>query len=120
MRVTSLEEMIQMPRYTLYAEYEPCIIGELRIKKSLPGEQRWSYSDLFSVALTEDQHTHDVLLDRGNVGDSISIDFEETYRSDIYSKKQLFLVFSDREIESISNNLDRLVERKNTLEANYG
>lgn len=119
MRVTCLEEMTQMPRYTLYAEYEPCIIGDLRIKKSLPGEQRWSYSDLFSVALTENQHIHDVLLDGENVGDNISIDFEETYRSDIYSKKQLFLVFSDQEIESIADNLSRSVERKNTLEANY-
>lgn len=119
MRVTSLEEMVQMPKYTLYAEYEPCIIGDLRIKKSSPGEERWIYSDLFSVELKEDQHIHDVLLDGSNVGDNISIDFEESYRSDIYSKKQLFVVFLDKEIESIANNLDRLVERKNTLEVIY-
>lgn len=110
MRIVNLTEFLLLPRGTVFAKYEPCVLGDLCIKVGNFGNTiDFQYDsigdqfDRFKVPVGVDEH--DVM----RAGTDVPIDFNMTSRDGLNEKEQLFAVWSAEDVDAL---IVRLQESK--------
>lgn len=108
MKIVDRKEFMSMKR-CLFAKYEPCIHGEIRIKHANISDNDFVFSSLFGDMETEDSNDlirkHDLL----RFGESIKMSTDETDRDGMFDNDQLFLIFEKDDINEAITALKRLL-----------
>lgn len=114
MKIINKEEFYKLPSGTLYSEYEPCIISELKIKQEtifgFNGEPiDWFYQDLIgNVKENVSLGYHETLEQSREDKASIELDFDSIERDGCFVEEQLFAVYEKGDLEGLISKLESL------------
>lgn len=114
MKIINKEEFYKLPNGTLYSEYVPCCISELRIKQDtifgFNGEPiDWFYQDLIgSIKENVSLGYHETLEQSRKNKTSIELDFDASERDGCFIDDQLFAVYEKGDLEGLISKLESL------------
>lgn len=109
MRIVSFEEFLKLPRGTVFALYEPEILGDIRIKVGNFGNWDYQYDPLDMLESGMD------IPDLGDLhrdGGEAHLDFNYTSRegSTVMDKGQLFAVWSPVDVRALITRLEESLQ----------
>jgi hypothetical protein len=109
MRIVSFEEFLKLPRGTVFALYEPEVLGDIRIKVGNFSDWDYQYDplDMLEAGLG--------IPDLGDLqrdGGDVSFDFNYTSRegSTVMDKGQLFAVWSAVDVRALITRLEESLQ----------
>ncbi|MNQ41608.1 hypothetical protein D3C85_552900 [compost metagenome] len=109
MRIVSFEEFLKLPRGTVFALYEPEVIGDIRIKVGNFSDWDYQYDplDMLEAGLG--------IPDLGDLhrdGGDVPLDFNYTSRegSTVMDKGQLFAVWSKVDVRAFITRLEESLQ----------
>jgi hypothetical protein len=106
MKIVNTEEMAKLPEGILYSAYEPCILGELRIKgKTLnEGNNSTEWAQWFDADINNVKDIDDDL----ESGDSSPL--EIIYSRDVYEPEELFAVWEVEDLKELSEVINNAIK----------
>lgn len=103
MKIVSLEQFLNQPQGTLFAEYTPCVIGELEILGAVYKEEVLASSSYLRYSLTDTDKNLWELVD----GEEIELEHESYSRSGPgLNVNQLFMIFGLPDVEKLIDSLE--------------
>lgn len=108
MKFVTHETLLAMPAGTVYATYEPCIFGELRIKEDVVGSSTWYYQDMIPwFEGTKDSGAWIDTLDAIKRGEGHPpLDYDFVTKQDI-SEATGYMAFERADLESLVSRFQR-------------
>ena len=102
MRIVNREKFLQLPKGTVYAEYEPCIFGALSIKSNCTSSGNDFYFAIVnSVESSGSEEMLDRLIEMKENGKSFPIELDVTYRDGCFNDDQLYAVWEKEDVQSL-------------------
>lgn len=115
MRIVSREEFLQLPKGTVYAEYEPCIFGNLSIKifgnLSIKDDTVFSISNqpidfyCLKIANSIESSGSEEFFERveamENNRKSFPVDLDSVGRDGLFETNQLYVVWEKEDVQSL-------------------
>ena len=107
MRIVSKEEFLQLPSGTVYAEYEPCIFGNLSIKDDTVFSISNQPIDFYclEIASSVESSGSEEFFERveamENNGKSFPVDLDSVGRDGLFETNQLYAVWEEEDIQSL-------------------
>ena len=107
MRIVSKEEFLQLPSGTVYAEYEPCIFGNLSIKDDTVFSISNQPIDFYclEIASSVESSGSEEFFERveamENNGKSFPIELDVTCRDGCFDDDQLYAVWEEEDVQSL-------------------
>lgn len=99
MRIVTRKELLTLPVGTVFAEYEPCIVGDMRIKGENAGTNDWFYQEIDLALDCEDSGEMVELLDASEkTGKSIPMDFDCQSRDGTFNDTQLYAIYEKQDV----------------------
>ncbi len=113
MKIIDREAFLQMPKGTVFSEYEPCIFTGLFVKNNNPDPK---FDDYFEQQLIGNVECNDsgafveALDTAQSSGTSFSLDFDVSGRNGMFDNDQLYAVYEQEDIESFIAVLQKVLE----------
>lgn len=104
MKIIKRPEFLALPANTVFAKYEPCILGDLMIKGDSCGGHPpvdFFYRDVVAVESSGSDELMDLMLRAPETGESFPLDPDGTSRDGCFDDDQLFAVMDADDIEGI-------------------
>lgn len=102
MRIVTRKEFLTLPVGTVFAEYEPCIVGDMRIKGENAGTNDWFYQEIDLALDCEDSgEIVELLDDSEKTGKSIPMDFNCQSRDGTFNDTQLYAIYEKQDVKQL-------------------
>lgn len=107
MRIVNLETFLSLPEGVVYAEYEPCIFGDLTVKYDSYGGCNATVAALTFDVESEGGTSMFDILDAAvkDSNYSVPLTLDGTRRDSFYNVNQLFAVYEQKDIDQLINKL---------------
>lgn len=108
MRIVTRKEFLTLPAGTVFAEYSPCFVRDMRIKGQNCGENDWLYQEIDLAIDCDNSDEMFTLLDESErTGKSIPMDFNCQSRDGTFEDKGLYAIYEKADVKQL---IARLVE----------
>lgn len=102
MRIVNRKEFLTLPVGTVFAEYEPCIVGDMRIKGDNCGDNDWFYQEIdLSLDCHDSGEMVELLDESEKTGKSIPMDFDCQSRDGAFAETQLYAVYEKADVRQL-------------------
>lgn len=103
MKIVDKKEFLQLPSGTVYATYEPCILGDLSIKGdcTLSGEDFYCLEFASSIESSSSEEFFARLTDMEHSGKSFPVDLDSKAIDGCYKSSQLYTVWGKEDVQSL-------------------
>jgi hypothetical protein len=109
MRIMNRVQFLAMPENTLFCNYEPCNLGELRIKGATWGNDFLvQYTD--TIKCKDSNEFFEILTKAWIAGESFEMDFDCMGRDAMFDDSQLFAVFDPDDVKQLIERLQQCVK----------
>lgn len=99
-----------MPAGTLFMKYEPCSFGDLQSKGETWELDFLSENITYEIDCTNSNEFSDKLHSAKETGENLRMDFDITSRDGCFDDNQLFAVYDKRDVEMLTDKLNRCVK----------
>ena len=107
MKILNTEEFAKLSPGVLFSEYEPNILGDLRIKGETDYIGNNGWTSITDALINDIEVTTDFLSLESP--DSSPVDLE-VYTRDVYSPEQLFAVWEPEDLRKLISKLETAIE----------
>ena len=104
MKIVTAKEFLLLPKGTVFAKYDPCILDEIHIKQDSIGETDFYY---ISFSCIDPDDFFKMEEEKVTVPMDVSI-----LRDGLFDMKQLYLVFSTQDVRNIIDVLSETITSK--------
>jgi hypothetical protein len=105
MKIVDLKTFRSLPNNTVFSKYEPCILGELKIKGKTWEVDFVASSIADAIAQSGSVEFTDLLESAEHDGISLAMDFDSEMRDGCFEDKQLFAVWEETDVRKLIERL---------------
>lgn len=110
MKIVNTEEMAKLPEGVIYSEYEPCILGDLKVKGEVLNEgNETEWAHWYDADINDVEH----MLDDLKAADSSP--FEIIYSRDVYKPEELFAIWELEDLKELSKVINNAIRVRTGL-----
>ncbi len=112
MKIINRKAFLQVPKGTVFSEYEPCVFYGLFVKTSEPGDM---INDYFEAELIGNPKCHDsgefssILINAEETGASFDLDFDISGRNGAFKDDQSYAVYEKEDIKQLIHTLQTCI-----------
>ena len=101
MKIINLDKFRDLPPYTLFSKYKPCVLGDLEIKGDTLDVDFLSQEIANSVEAWDTAELVSKLENATESGISVDVDLDSWGRDGLFESDQLFAVWEKKDIEKL-------------------
>lgn len=103
MRIVNRKEFLTLPVGTVFAEYEPCFVRDMRIKgKNCVSNNDWLYQELdLALDCKNSGEMIDLLDESEKTGKSIAMNFNCQSRDGAFNDTQLYAIYEKQDVKQL-------------------
>lgn len=116
MKIVNRETFLTLPPGTVFAEYTPCIVGDMRIKgETAPNKNDWLYQEInLAIHALSSVQMFDLLEEAEKTGQSVPMNFTIQSRDGAFDYDQRYAIYEKQDVEAL---IKRLQEALRDAEA---